>query len=150
MSTSTAWASRPVPQAMSAERLAASVERAVSCTDGLLFTATPTEELDAIGRWQQLTDQAFAGQMREIVAACTPGISAAARTTAATAGPPGGGLGVPPTTSGVLTPSSQHYVPKLTSAVGRTHAVRPGACWSRQYKFVWAMTCSGAGAPHAL
>ena len=149
MSTSTAWASRPVPQAMSAERLAASVERAVSCTDGLLFTATPTEELDAIGRWQQLTDQAFAGQMREIVAACTRA-SAQQRGRRQLPLDHPGGLGVPPTTSGVLTPSSQHYVPKLTSAVGRTHAVRPGACWSRQYKFVWAMTCSGAGAPHAL
>jgi hypothetical protein len=54
---------------MSPERLAALVDRSVSRTDGLLFTATPTEELDAIGRWQQLKDQAFAGQMREIVAA---------------------------------------------------------------------------------
>jgi hypothetical protein len=69
MSTSTDWASRPVPSAMSPEKLAALVDRSVSRTEGLLFTATPTEELDAIGRWQQLKDQAFAGQMREIVAA---------------------------------------------------------------------------------
>ena len=49
--------------------MAALVDRSLSRTEGLLFTATPTEELDAIGRWQQLKDQAFAGQMREIVAA---------------------------------------------------------------------------------
>ena len=54
---------------MSAERLAAYVDQAVSRTEGLLFTATPTEELDEIGRWQQLKDQAFAGQVRAIVAA---------------------------------------------------------------------------------
>jgi hypothetical protein len=63
------WSARPTPTAMSPERLAALVDRSVSRTDGMLFTATPTEELDAIGRWQQLKDQAFAGQMREIVAA---------------------------------------------------------------------------------
>jgi hypothetical protein len=45
------------------------VERSISRTEGLLFTATPTEELDEIGRWQQLKDQAFAGQMRAVVAA---------------------------------------------------------------------------------
>jgi len=54
---------------MSAERLAALVDRAVSRTEGLLFTATPAEELDEIGRWQQLKDLAFAGQVRAIVAA---------------------------------------------------------------------------------
>jgi len=69
MSTSTDWSSRPVMSALSPERLAAFVDRAVTRTEGLLFTATPTEELDAIGRWQHLKDQAFAGQMREIVAA---------------------------------------------------------------------------------
>ena len=63
------WSARPTPTAMSPEHLAALVDRSVSCTDGMLFTATPTEELDAIGRWQRLKDQAFAGQMREIVAA---------------------------------------------------------------------------------
>jgi hypothetical protein len=63
------WSSRPVPVAMSPERLAAFVDRSVVRTDGLLFTATPTEELDEIGRWQQLKDQAFAGQIRAIVAA---------------------------------------------------------------------------------
>src|SRR3954468_10442568 len=69
MSTSTDWSSRPVSSALSPERLGALVEQSISKTDGMLFTATPTEELDAIGRWQQLKDQAFAGQMREIVAA---------------------------------------------------------------------------------
>src|SRR3954470_755420 len=69
MSATTDWASRPVPTAMSPEKLAAFVDRSLSRTDGMLFTATPVEELDAIGRWPQLKDQAFAGQMREIVAA---------------------------------------------------------------------------------
>jgi hypothetical protein len=63
------WSTRRVPAAMSPEKLAAFVDRAISRTDGLLFTATPTEELDEIGRWQQLKDQAFAGQVRAIVAA---------------------------------------------------------------------------------
>ena len=35
----------------------------------MLFTTTPREDLDDIGRWQQLKDQAFAGQIRAIVAA---------------------------------------------------------------------------------
>src|SRR3954451_4442547 len=69
MSATTDWASRPVPTAMSPEKLAAWVDRSLSRTDGMLFTATPVDEPDAIGRWQQLKDQAFAGQMREIVAA---------------------------------------------------------------------------------
>ncbi|MCU1672223.1 MAG: hypothetical protein JWN77_336, partial [Frankiales bacterium] len=64
-----AWSSRPVPAAMSPERLAAFVDRALDRTQALLFTATPTDELDEIGRWQQLKDQAFAGQVRAIVAA---------------------------------------------------------------------------------
>jgi hypothetical protein len=72
MSTASAsvdWSSRPVLSALSPEQLAALVEGAVSRTEGLLFTATPAEELDEIGRWQQLKDQAFAGQVRAIVAA---------------------------------------------------------------------------------
>src|SRR3954466_5728442 len=69
MSATTAWAARPVPTAMSPEKLASFVDRSLARTDAMLFTATPIEELDAIGRWQQLKDQAFAGQMREIVAA---------------------------------------------------------------------------------
>jgi hypothetical protein len=69
MPATTDWTSRPVPTAMSPEKLASFVERSIARTDGMLFTATPVEELDAIGRWQQLKDQAFAGQMREIVAA---------------------------------------------------------------------------------
>ncbi|MDT7546163.1 MAG: hypothetical protein QOE99_2273 [Actinomycetota bacterium] len=69
MSTPTAWSSRPAPSVMSPEQLAALVDGAVSRTEGLLFTATPAEQLDEIGRWQQLKDQAFAGQVRAIVAA---------------------------------------------------------------------------------
>src|SRR4051812_18830694 len=69
MPTSTAWSSRPVPTAMSVEELAGFVDTAISRMDGMLFTATPTDELDAIGNWQRLKDLAFAGQMRAIVAA---------------------------------------------------------------------------------
>src|SRR3954468_11474075 len=69
MPTSTSWSSRPVPTAMSVEELASFVDTSVSRMDGMLFTATPIEELDAIGNWQRLKDLAFAGQMREIVAA---------------------------------------------------------------------------------
>ncbi|MEO6205264.1 MAG: HNH endonuclease signature motif containing protein [Mycobacteriales bacterium] len=69
MSTSTDWSSRPTLTALSPQELAALVDSSIARTEGLLFTATATEELDAIGRWQQLRDQAFAGQMREIVAA---------------------------------------------------------------------------------
>jgi hypothetical protein len=69
MSSSTDWSSRPVPLALSPEGLAAWVDRSVERADGMLFTATPAEELDAIGRWQRLGDQVFAGLMREIVAA---------------------------------------------------------------------------------
>ena len=63
------WSSRPTLSAMSPEKLASFVDREVSRLDGMLFTATPTEELDAFGRWQRIKDQAFAGLMREIVAA---------------------------------------------------------------------------------
>ncbi|MEO6205480.1 MAG: hypothetical protein ABIO67_08880, partial [Mycobacteriales bacterium] len=64
MSTSTDWSSRPTLTALSPRELAALVDSSIARTEGLLFTATPTEELDAIGRWQQLKDAAFAGQMR--------------------------------------------------------------------------------------
>src|SRR6478672_3900677 len=69
MSTTTDWSTRPVPTALSPEKLASLVDRSISRTDGMLFTATPTEELDAIGQWQRCKDLAFAGQMRAIVAA---------------------------------------------------------------------------------
>ena len=69
MST-TDWSARPALTALSPEQLAELVDTSISRSEGLLFTATPTEELDEIGRWQQLKDQAFAGLMRAIVAAC--------------------------------------------------------------------------------
>src|SRR3954462_15248823 len=69
MPTSTAWSSRPVPAAMSVEELAGFVDTAISRMGGTLFTATPTEELDEIGRLQQIKDQAYAAQLRAIVAA---------------------------------------------------------------------------------
>ena len=73
MSTSTTgrrdWSARPVPAAMSVAELAGFVETSIARMDGLLFTATPAEELDEIGRLQQLKDQAYAAQLRAIVAA---------------------------------------------------------------------------------
>src|SRR3954447_13195557 len=70
MSTSTTsrrdWSSRPVPSAMSPERLASLVDRSIARTATLLCRATPTEELDAIGNGRRLKDLAFAGQMRAI------------------------------------------------------------------------------------
>src|SRR4051794_39258578 len=68
MPTSTDWSTRPVPSALSPERLAALVERSIARSDAMLFTVTPRESLGAIGDWQRLGDLAFAGQMREIVA----------------------------------------------------------------------------------
>ena len=62
------WSSRPVVAALSAERLGALVDRSLERAEQVLFTATPTEELDEIGRWQRLKDLAFAGQVRAIVA----------------------------------------------------------------------------------
>jgi hypothetical protein len=63
------WALRSVPEAWGPERLGAYVDAAVSVADGMLFTAMPREELDEIGRFQQLKDQAWAGQVRAIVEA---------------------------------------------------------------------------------
>jgi hypothetical protein len=67
--TTTAWTDRRAPEAMSPERLAAFIDREVEASERMLFTLTPREELDAIGRSQQLADQAFAQQVRLIVAA---------------------------------------------------------------------------------
>jgi hypothetical protein len=65
----TPWTGRPARRAMTSEKLAGWVEREIERSDSLLFTLTPREELDEIGRWQQLADQAWVGQMRAIVAA---------------------------------------------------------------------------------
>ncbi|MCU1595563.1 MAG: putative endonuclease [Frankiales bacterium] len=63
------WDERPVPAALSPEKLASLVESSLRGADALLFTATPREELDEIGRFQQLKDQAWVGMVRAIVAA---------------------------------------------------------------------------------
>jgi hypothetical protein len=66
----TDFAARPqLPVALSPERLAALLEASAERADGMLFTATPREELSEIGDWQRLGDLAFAGKMRAIVAA---------------------------------------------------------------------------------
>src|SRR6202022_4221651 len=53
-------------------------------------------------------------------------------------------LGSPP--SGMCV---QDVLPKSTALVSTVPAVRPGAVWYFQYRFVCAMTCSGGGAPQA-
>jgi len=69
----TAWAARaplvPSASALGSAQLAELVESELTRCDGVLFTATPREELDEIGRWQRLADVAWAGQARAIVAA---------------------------------------------------------------------------------
>ena len=65
----TDWQARPVPEAMTDERLAALVESEVGRHESMLFTLTPREELDAIGRAQALADQAWVQGIRAIVAA---------------------------------------------------------------------------------
>ena len=44
----------------------------------------------------------------------------------------------------------QELEPKSTSLVSTVPAVRPGASWYFQYRFVCAMTLSGGGAPHSV
>ncbi|MCW2543707.1 MAG: putative endonuclease [Frankiales bacterium] len=65
----TDWRARPVPEAMTDERLAALVDREIERHESMLFTLTPREELDAIGRAHQLADQAWVQGVRAIVAA---------------------------------------------------------------------------------
>ncbi len=63
-----AWSDRALDTALSPERLAALIARTEDRFEGLLFTATPAEELDDIGRWQRLADLAWVGQVRAVVA----------------------------------------------------------------------------------
>ncbi|HUR04658.1 MAG TPA: DUF222 domain-containing protein [Nonomuraea sp.] len=63
------WHSRPVPETMSSVKLAAMVEQEIERSEQRLLTIGPRAELDEIGRSQQLLDQAFAHQVRVIVAA---------------------------------------------------------------------------------
>ena len=67
--TASDWTSRSVPECWGPERLAAFVDAELSGADAMLFTATPREELEGIGRFQQLKDQAWVGLNRQIVAA---------------------------------------------------------------------------------
>ncbi|MCU1587005.1 MAG: hypothetical protein JWN31_498 [Frankiales bacterium] len=68
MTSTAAWTSRIDQQAMSPAELAGFMDREADRFDGLLFTATPAEELDGLGRAQRLYDQAFVLRAREIVA----------------------------------------------------------------------------------
>ncbi len=63
------WTARAVPVALDPAALAELVDKAQSRAEGLLFTATPRDELDEIGRWQRLEDLAWAGKARAVVAA---------------------------------------------------------------------------------
>jgi hypothetical protein len=65
----TDWSSRPDGTALGPEDLAALLDQTLDSSLGMLFTATPRAELDEIGRFQRLQDQAWAGQVRAIVAA---------------------------------------------------------------------------------
>jgi hypothetical protein len=47
-------------------------------------------------------------------------------------------------------PQAGAFTPNSTSAVSTDPAVRPGAVWYFQYRFVCAMTCPGGGAPYAV
>lgn len=61
-----AWSLREPVTALTSERLAVLVQRAATRAGEVLFTATPSEELDAIGSWQRLMDLAWAGQVRAV------------------------------------------------------------------------------------
>src|SRR4051812_1739842 len=69
MSTTAPWTSRPDQQAMTPAELGAMVDRETERFEGLLFTATPRQALDGIGRAQRIFDQGFVLRAREIVAA---------------------------------------------------------------------------------
>ena len=70
MTTTTSWASRPVRHTPAKPAtLGAWVESEIERSDGLLFTMTPREELDTIGRFARLEDQAWVGTVQAIVAA---------------------------------------------------------------------------------
>jgi hypothetical protein len=64
-----AWTRRASRRAMTSEKLAGWVEREIERSDSLLFTITPREELDELGRWQQNADQSWVGLQGAIVAA---------------------------------------------------------------------------------
>lgn len=49
--------------------LAARVDQELDRCAGLMFTATPTEDLVEVARWQRLQDRSWAGQVRAVVAA---------------------------------------------------------------------------------
>ena len=66
----TDWSARvEAGQALDEGALASLVTQSLDASLGMLFTATPREELDEIGRFGRLQDQAWAGQVRAIVAA---------------------------------------------------------------------------------
>jgi hypothetical protein len=68
--TVTDWYARvDAGQALDATQLAERVDASLDASLGMLFTATPREELDEIGRYARLQDEAWCGQVRSIVAA---------------------------------------------------------------------------------
>jgi hypothetical protein len=68
--TVTDWSARvDAGQALDEGALASLVTESLDASLGMLFTATPREELDEIGRYARLQDEAWCGQVRSIVAA---------------------------------------------------------------------------------
>jgi hypothetical protein len=65
----TSFQARPMLSARTAPGLAALIDREVERSERMLFTLTPRESLDALGRSQQLLDLGFVQQVRAIVAA---------------------------------------------------------------------------------
>lgn len=58
--------------------------------------------------------------------------------------------GLPRRATGPTLDRPGHRPDQSTSLVVTVPAVRPGALWYVQYRFVCAMTLSGGGAPHSV
>ena len=124
-----AWSGRPVASALTPERLAALIDRTQDRYEGRLFTATPAEELDDIGRWQRLSDLAWAGQVRAVVAACNRADASAREFVADEAAL---AMGVSPTTGAGFVTDALH----ATSLPGLLEAVENGTLTERHVKAV--------------
>ena len=127
----TDWTARAVPSALTPERLAALVDRSLDAVEGMLFTATAREDLDDIGRWQQLKDQAFAGQLRAIVAAYN---RASSQHRFFAGDEVGLAIGATPTTGGVLVT----FACQVTELPGLLEAVEAGMITERHVRAVIA------------
>ncbi len=114
---------------------------------------TATRQLCARGRTRRPASPAV-GCGHSFAPAIGPGPStSAAGHSAIPTGPTPTGRALPgetrsqPRGPSPATPQTGAFTPKSTSAVSTVPAVRPGAVWYFQYRFVCAMTCPGGGAP---